>query len=227
MKQFFTRRKLFAITIFLLGGYSSVFSQIEIIERPIEWNQERLDLTVAYQKSHYGISNADGSIIPKIVVLHWTVIPTMEDSFRAFNKSKLPSVRDDIAGGGALNVSAHYLVDRDGTIYHLLSDTLMARHTIGLNQTAIGIENVGGTPDKPLTKEQLKSNIELVKHLSDLYDIEYVIGHYEYTLFEEHPLWLEQDKGYRTQKTDPGPDFMKQVRKGIRKLNLKGAPLKQ
>jgi N-acetyl-anhydromuramyl-L-alanine amidase AmpD len=103
----------------------------------------------------------------------------------------------------------------------------MARHTIGLNQTAIGIENVGGTPDKPLTKEQLKSNIELVKHLSDLYDIEYVIGHYEYTLFEEHPLWLEQDKGYRTQKTDPGPDFMKQVRKGIRKLNLKGAPLKQ
>lgn len=226
MNELSDYRKLFFSSLLILGGIWGGFSQIQSIEKPIDWNRERIDLTIDYQKSHYGLSAADGSITPKIVVLHWTVIPTLEESFQAFKNATLPSARGDIAGGGALNVSAHYLVDRDGTIYHLMPDTLMARHTIGLNHTAIGIENVGGTPDKPLTKAQINSNIELVKHLIGIYPIEYLIGHYEYTLFEGHPLWQEQHQGYRTQKTDPGPDFMKQVRKGVRKLKLKGAPPK-
>ena len=38
---------------------------------------------------------------------------------------------------------AHFVVDRDGTIYQLVALTIMCRHTVGLNQTAIGIEQVG------------------------------------------------------------------------------------
>jgi N-acetyl-anhydromuramyl-L-alanine amidase AmpD len=93
-----------------------------------------------------------------------------------------------------------------------------------LNHAAIGIENVGGTKEAPLTKAQLKSNIKLIKYLKTKYAINYLIGHYEYTLFENHPLWKEVDEGYRTQKTDPGEAFMEKIRKATAKLKFKTNP---
>ena len=48
-------------------------------------------------------------------------------------------------------------MDRDGAVYRLMPETWMARHTIGLNRVAIGIENVGG-PRWPLTPEQLRAD---------------------------------------------------------------------
>ena len=70
-----------------------------------------------------------------------------------------------------------------------------------------------GGNKKELTKEQLKANIELVKYLKDKYKtIEYLIGHYEYTSFEKHPLFLEKDTKYRTIKHDPSIDFMENLR---------------
>lgn len=212
--------------LFCSSGLYSGLAQFKLVNRPIIWNEKRLQLTKDYLKSHYNLKDPDGSIKPRMIVLHWTAIPDLDSSFAAFNRETLPSAREDISGGGALNVSAHYLIDRDGTIYNLMPDTIMARHTIGLNHAAIGVENVGGTSDTPLTKQQIKANIDLVKFLTKKYPIEYLIGHYEYTDFQEHPLWLEVDNSYRTQKTDPGPDFMKHVRRAVKKLKLKGGPLK-
>jgi len=125
---------------------------------------------------------------------------------------------------GVLNVSSQYLVDRDGTIYQLLPETTMARHTIGLNHVAIGIENVGNGTDLPLTNSQLASNAAIIRYLAGKYDLEYLIGHYEYTRFEGHVLWKEKDKAYRTEKTDPGEDFMQRIRVKVADLNLKGPP---
>ncbi|MOA61652.1 hypothetical protein D3C78_1868390 [compost metagenome] len=51
-----------------------------------------------------------------------------------------------------------------------------------------------------------------------------MIGHYEYSLFKNTPLWKETDPGYSTHKTDPGVDFMKKIRGQIKDLNIKGAP---
>jgi N-acetyl-anhydromuramyl-L-alanine amidase AmpD len=163
-------------------------------------------------------------IDPKMIVLHWTVIPTFEKSFEAFDPATLPNWRPDIKDVSRLNVSSQFMVDRDGTIYQLLPETTMARHVIGLNHCAIGVENVGGTDDLPLTRAQLKSNIWLVRYLKEKFDIDYLIGHYEYTLFEDHPLWLERDEGYRTVKTDPGTEFMEKVRESVKDLNFKEVP---
>lgn len=198
----------------------------EIVDKPIIFDAERIALTKEYLATRHGLMMENPTIVPKMIVLHWTVIPTLQQSFDAFNPSKLPG-RPNLATASSLNVSSQFLVDRDGSIYRLMPETTMARHVIGLNHTAIGVENVGGTEDLPLTKAQKKSNIWLVKYLANKYPIEYVIGHYEYTNFEGHELWLEQDEGYRTEKNDPGEDFMKTVRKGIKKLNLKSAPAKK
>ena len=175
---------------------------------------------------HYGIQQESPGISPRMIVLHWTVIPTLEEAFEAFDKPTLPNSRPDIVNASSLNVSSHFMVDRDGTIYSLMPETNMARHVIGLNHCAIGVENVGGTEELPLTRAQLKANIWLVEYLYEKYPIEYLIGHYEYTNFVDHPLWLEKDKTYRTLKSDPGKDFMEKVRKATKNLNFKPVPKK-
>lgn len=177
--------------------------------------------------TRYGLDKENAIISPKMIVVHWTAIPSLEKSYLAFKDSRLPGSRQDITNASSLNVSAQFLVDQDGTIYSLLPETTMARHVIGLNHCAIGIENVGGTANKPLTKKQLKSNIQLITYLKNKYpDIDYLIGHYEYTLFEEHPLWLEIDAKYRTQKTDPGETFMEGLRDATTSLNWEQIPVK-
>ena len=195
-----------------------------IVDRPIDFEKDRIDLTLEYMEDRYGLERKTPQIDPKMIVVHWTEIPTLEDSFNAFKKSELPQSRKGISSASQLNVSSHFLVDQDGDIYRLMPETMMARHVIGLNHTAIGIENVGGTPDTPLTNAQLESNIWLVDYLSNKYEIEYVIGHYEYTNFEDHELWLEKDSGYRTEKVDPGEGFMNAIRTAVKDKNFKKVP---
>ncbi len=217
-------KRLFLVLIVAL--LLSCSASRKIVDKPIVFNEERSQLTMQYLKDRYGLEQDSPSIVPRMIVLHWTAIPTFEGSFDAFLNTKLPNWRPDIESVSGLNVSTHFLVDQDGTIYSLMSETTMGRHVIGLNYCAIGVENVGGTKDTPLTKAQLKSNIWLVKYLAKKYNIEYVIGHHEYTLFENHELWLEKDDGYRTKKTDPGDEFMAKVRKATTKYEFKPLPVK-
>lgn len=214
------KNSLIYIGLFLL---SACGTSKQIVDKPIVFDNERIQLTNEYLATRYGLEQDKPIIDPKMIVLHWTAIPTLQESFDTFYTSQLPS-RPDIATASALNVSSQFLVDTDGTIYRLMPEITMARHVIGLNHTAIGIENVGGTQDVPLTEAQIEANIWLVKYLSKKYPIEYLIGHYEYTQFEGHELWLEKDDGYRTEKVDPGEDFMRAVRKKTRRLKLKSAP---
>jgi N-acetyl-anhydromuramyl-L-alanine amidase AmpD len=212
------------ICFLLISTVFSCTTKKEIIDKPILFDNERNSLTLSYLHNRYGLDQIEPSINPKMIVLHWTVIPTFKESFETFYPATLPS-RPDIKAASALNVSSQFMVDRDGTIYRLLPETTMARHVIGLNHCAIGVENVGGTEDLPLTEEQVASNIWLVNYLSDKYDIDYLIGHYEYTNFEGHELWLEKDAGYRTEKTDPGEDFMMKVREATESHSFKPVPV--
>ncbi len=211
--------------VLLLYGMQSCSVSRAIIDKPLLFDEERKTLSLKYLSDRYGIEQQEPVIVPKMIVLHWTVIPTFQKSFETFYPATLPA-RPDIKSASALNVSSQFMVDRDGTIYRLLPETTMARHVIGLNHCAIGVENVGGAEAQPLTKAQLKANVWLVDYLAKKYAIEYVIGHYEYTRFEGHPLWLEKDDAYRTKKTDPGKSFMQQVRKRVEHLNLKPIPIK-
>ena len=213
--------------LILTISFISCKKSITIIDKPIIFNETREELTLEYLDSHYDLKQETSTIVPKMVVVHWTQIPSLEKSFNAFNTEKLPNYREDIQTASALNVSSQFLIDQDGTIYRLMSETTMARHVIGLNHCAIGIENVGGTDNMPLTDAQLKSNIELIKYLKGKYPIDYVIGHYEYTYFDGHELWLEKDDGYRTKKVDPGKEFLTSVREGLSGYDWKEIPEKQ
>lgn len=193
-----------------------------IIQRPIIFNEERIALTQAYRWKHYGIQSKSISITPKMIVLHWTAVPSLEESLTYFQEPTLDERRSELGKPGDLNVSTHFIVDRDGTIYQLMPETWMARHVIGLNPIAIGIENVGGANGREdLTEQQIAANADLVCLLKQRYpSIQYLIGHFEYAQFRHTSLWQEKDKSYYTQKSDPGPQFMEAVRKRVGKLGL-------
>jgi dipeptidyl aminopeptidase/acylaminoacyl peptidase len=196
-----------------------------IVDRPISFSAQRHEMTRAYIQTQYGIEATDITITPRVVVLHWTAIDGLEATFRVFDRETLAG-RPDLAGAGAVNVSSQFVVDRDGTIYRLMPETWMARHVIGLNFNAIGVENIGGRDGvDDLTDAQVAANSALVRYLATRFPtIEYLIGHHEYQAFEGHPLWRELDMSYRTAKTDPGDRFMGAVRAAVADLGLQGPP---
>ncbi|MDD2789815.1 MAG: glycoside hydrolase family 3 N-terminal domain-containing protein [Sulfurimonas sp.] len=195
-----------------------------IIQKPVHFSQKRIDLSKEYIKTHYDMNVSNIDIEPKSIVLHWTSIMDFELCFERLKAEEIVEGRKYIQSAGALNVSAHFLVNRDGSIYQLMPENLMARHTIGLNYSAIGIENIGGQDNKAedLTQAQVEANIRLVRYLKQKYpNIEYLLGHYEYLKMQNTPLWLEKDANYRTAKVDPGVQFMASVRKDVADLGLK------
>lgn len=203
---------------------STLINALEIIQKPINFSQKRIDMTKVYLNQHYGLTPKTIKMQPKIIVLHYTALDDFNKSFERFNSPYLPSDRPDIASQGRLNVSAHFLIDRNGTIYQLMPDNFIARHVIGLNYTAIGIENVGGEGGiYNLTPEQERANIALIKHLQNKYpSLRYLIGHSEYQCFESSSLWLEINPNYRTIKHDPGEPFLQDVKRHF--SLLKSAP---
>ena len=216
--------KTLLVSLVVLQLLYSCSKGITIVDQPIIFNEQRVELTKEYLQERYHLKGDSIIITPKMIVLHHTVIPTFKKTFEAFNNPTLANWRPDLKNVSGLNVSSQFVVDRDGTIYRLMPENYMARHVIGLNHCAIGIENVGGTKEHPLTKAQEKANIALVKYLAEKYPIEYLIGHREYMQFESHPLWLEVDPKYRTIKDDPSEDFLFAVRKATSHLNFKAIP---
>jgi hypothetical protein len=197
---------------------------LRIVSKPINFDQERIQLTIAYRRSHQDAKANDIIIQPKMIILHWTAVPSFESSWNYFNRTRVEAARQDVAAAGEVNVSTHFLVDRDGIIYRLMPETWMARHCIGLNHVAISVENVGDGARFPLTPAQVKADAALVRYLAGTYPITHLIGHLEYRRMEGTPLFLERDPNYRNSKPDPGADFMRQVREMVADLKLQGPP---
>lgn len=198
----------------------------------------RAELTRQYFELHApGLGlRAPFRMDPKVVVVHYTVVPTLEKTLKLFREGAIDAGRDLVAANGRLNVGVQFVVDRDGKVYRLFPETTMTRHVIGLNHVAIGIENIGGEDisaeqlqgrvpgdgnGRQLTPAQLEANAALIRGLKARHPgLEWVIGHQEYRDFEHprHPgrsLFVEALPGYRTEKSDPGERFMRELRKRL------------
>jgi N-acetylmuramoyl-L-alanine amidase len=208
------------ISLCLLTGFAGESANYDPLAtfRPI-FNEKRLSLTASYCRSHYG-SESTELCDPQMIVVHYTAFADRDESFRFFTPPRLDKkLRRDIAGGGEVNVSAHYLVDRDGTMLQMAPDNVICRHIIGFNRTAIGIENVGRTA-ADLTDAQASATADLISRLVARHpSITYLIGHHEYrkTDLPHYRLFRDDDRSYRfTPKVDPGPVFMARVRSLLR-----------
>ncbi len=202
----------------------AVSPELEIVAKPIDYGDERKRLTIEYRQIHQDPDIDTFEIIPKMIILHYTTGNSAESTWRYFNRQRMGSGRKKLQKAGAVNVSAHFLVDRDGTIYRLMPETWMARHCIGFNHLSIGVENVGDGDKYPLTEEQVEANARLIRYLRGKYPITHLIGHHEYRDMEGHEYFLERDPKYRNRKADPGKGFMRSVRAKVADLGLEGPP---
>jgi N-acetyl-anhydromuramyl-L-alanine amidase AmpD len=130
----------------------------------------------AYSLRHYG---EDTYVLshPKVIVEHYTETTTALQAFNTFAPDVPDSEFHELP-----NTCAHFLVERDGRIDQLVPLSLRCRHTVGLNWTAIGIENVGLSDQAILgDRAQLAASLRLTRWLRCRYAIALsnVIGHNE------------------------------------------------
>jgi N-acetyl-anhydromuramyl-L-alanine amidase AmpD len=192
------------------------------VDAPLAWSAEREKLTLEYRRQHSDPEATDLTITPHVIVLHYTAGGSAKATRAYFDNVRIEASRKDLARAGAVNVSAHFLVDRDGTIYQLQPETRFARHCIGLNHVAIGIENVGDGDRFPLTDAQVAADAALVRDLAARYPITHLLGHSEVMRFRSDPLYVEHDPTYANDKPDPGDAFMAKVRARVADLHLQG-----
>ena len=175
--------------------------------------ERRLELTRKYCKTHYGLDSSK-LVDPQIIVVHATEIATLDATLKSFEPETISPERGYLNEHGDVNVGVHFVVDRNGDIYSLLPLDVIGRHAIGFNHVSVGIENVGFSGK--LTNEQVDADgaliADLVKRLPTL---KYVVGHHEYVdrKRRHYKLYRELDPKYApTQKSDPGPAFMRELR---------------
>ena len=146
-----------------------------IVWKPIPFGAKRKAETAQYSERHYGI---DSYVLhPKVIVEHYTASTTFASAYNTFAADVPDAELHQLPG-----TCAHFVIDRDGTIYQLVPLTIMCRHTVGLNYVAIGIEHVG-TSDAEILNDaaQMRSSLALTAWLMQRYRIvlKNVIGHNE------------------------------------------------
>jgi len=146
-----------------------------IVWKPIPYGPQRKAEMADYALRHYGIHT--WRLRPKVIVEHVTATPTFSSAWNTFARDVPDAELHQLPG-----TCAHFIVDRDGTIYQLVPLGVMCRHTVGLNYVAIGIEHVGLSDAQVLAdRAQMRSSLALTAWLMTRFQIglENVIGHNE------------------------------------------------
>lgn len=113
---------------------------------------------------------------PNFVIIHHTAQDSCSQTLRTFT---LPRTA----------VSAHYVICRDGSVFHMLNDLLRAHHAgIGkwgnisdMNSSSIGIE-IDNNGSEPFKEAQTNSLLQLLERLKKAYNIPQsnFIGHMDW-----------------------------------------------
>ncbi|HZY81541.1 MAG TPA: peptidoglycan recognition family protein [Cyclobacteriaceae bacterium] len=200
--------------LLILIAYSSFAQKSLKVDTVKVLSKKKLDLTVQYNKENYGFSSYRLDT-PRIIVVHYTAIDRLDATLNLFKKDNIASSRDYIKDFSSLNVGIHYVVDKDGHIYSLHPDTVVARHLIGFNHVSLGIENIAAD-STGLTKAQIESNAKLIGYLAKKYPtIKYMIGHHEYNnkKLPHYKYFRSLNPAYKPYgKIDPGDAYMRKLR---------------
>lgn len=159
-----------------------------------------------YFRRNYGENQL--ALEPSMIVMHYTVIPSAEDTYAALSRKK---------------VTVHFMINTDGTVYRLLPTNRRCSGAYGVDHVAISIEMVARTESDLLSRSrQVFSSFCLVRHLMEQYDIplKHVVAHYEVGEGKKRvPQYTDlYDTVYPNSyppsemRTDPGPTYMAWLR---------------
>jgi N-acetylmuramoyl-L-alanine amidase len=186
------------------------------VRKPIPFGPERRADMADYAQRHYGIHDYRLRD-PKVIVEHYTATSSFAPVFAYFSRNEPDPELHELPG-----VCSHYVIDGDGTIYRLVPTSIMCRHTVGLNWTAIGIEHVGQSDAQVMgNRRQLAASLRLTRSLQGRFGIatRNVIGHNEN---RESPFHRERVSRLRTQTHADFPKAVMDVYR--RRLDALPAP---
>jgi N-acetylmuramoyl-L-alanine amidase len=125
---------------------------------------------------------------PNYVIIHFTAQDSVQQTLKTFTIT-------------STQVSAHYVIAKNGKIFHMVNDYLRANHAglgkwgsvTDMNSCSIGIE-IDNNGNEPFTSSQVSSLLSLLKSLKKAYNIPQAnfIGHQDFA---------------PKRKPDPGPFF--------------------
>jgi N-acetylmuramoyl-L-alanine amidase len=147
-----------------------------VVAKPIPFGADRRAETARYAQRHYGLDTWR-LVHPHVIVEHYTASDSFSSAWNTFASDAPDPELHELPG-----TCAHFVIDRDGTIYQLVPLTTICRHTVGLNWTAIGIEHVGTSDAQILgNPRQLAASLRLTLWLMTRFGISLpnVIGHNE------------------------------------------------
>ena len=159
----------------MIALLAAVVIQPHIVWKPIPFGADRKAETARYAQRHYAVHT--WVLHPKVIVEHFTANESFSATWNAFAANSPDPELGQLPG-----TCAHFVIDRDGTIYQLVPLNVMCRHTVGLNDVAIGIEHVGVSDGEVLhDAAQIHSSLLLTRWLMARFHIALrnVIGHNE------------------------------------------------
>jgi beta-N-acetylhexosaminidase len=165
-----------ALLAIALAGTALAAPKPAIVAKPIPFGDARRAETAAYAQRHYGVHTWRLKT-PHVIVEHFTATSSLSSAWNTFAADA-----PDAELGERPGTCAHFVIDRDGTIYQLVPLGIICRHTVGLNYTAFGIEHVGySDADVMGNGRQMAASLRLTRWLRCRYSIgvDDVIGHSE------------------------------------------------
>ena len=213
------RRLAAALSVLLLWPTTTTAGteQPEMTEHYISYGKERKREMARYSNRHYG-SPTWKLHKKKVIVLHFTATSTYEPVWNHF-ESNSPS------RGESPGVCAHFVVDKDGTIYKLVRTFIRCRHAIGLNHRSIGIEMVQETGEGSHwasqqilnRRPQIRAALRLVRYLKATHGIRMrnLIGH---AMANNSPFFKDL-QGWRNDHTDWLWRDVKEFRRRLRAIS--------
>jgi beta-N-acetylhexosaminidase len=164
-----------------------------IVKDMIPFGAERKQQMRAYALRHYGIDSYH-IVGPHLIIWHYTETATFQSVWNTF-ADDVP----DVEYHALPQVCAHFVIDPEGTIYQLVPLNIMCRQVVGLDYTAIGIENVGFSDQQVIgDKAQYHAGLELTRWLRCRFKlpVKDVIGHNESL---SSPYYIEHVASWRGQ----------------------------
>lgn len=142
----------------------------ELKKQPVAWSSDSI------QQPPYWVGTVNlGLRKPNYVIIHHTAQNSCAQTLKTFTLTRT-------------QVSAHYVICRDGVIHHMLNDYLRAWHAgagswrgnTDINSSSIGIE-LDNNGAEPFPEPQIKSLLALLNRLKSTYSIpgSNFIGHAE------------------------------------------------
>ena len=190
----------------------------KIVKDMIPFGPARKQQMREYAETHYGIDSYH-IVGPHLVIWHFTASATFQSVWNTF-ADDVPDVQYHVLP----QVCAQFVIDTNGTIYQLVPLDIMCRQVVGLDYTAIGIENVGFSDRQVMDdKAQYHSALELTRWLRCKFKlpVKNVIGHNESL---SSPYYIEHAASWRGQThQDFNHADMNVVRAAVAKLRCRAS----